>query len=241
MQQGINMSVEEHMQHLLALSCILLLKPACTHQDLHKHIDLNTCDTLCQQIIQIHRMTNQSFPSDVKLQLEDIMMQLDVVSTACTRLAASRKIWGLIQNDDVLNPVNRILLSIRNMVERLPRHIFENGPKETELITRHLEAILSPLTSVSDDEKQANIRPDASINIIHGAMLGNRIGCGEVKAQYQALNHRLIGIDLFRVATFAKDASDKHKLKSAFAFLVVGKVFVVFDRSITFSFFISHR
>ncbi|KAG1242122.1 hypothetical protein G6F68_016348 [Rhizopus microsporus] len=61
------------------------------------------------------------------------------------RLAASRQISALIQDDDVLNPVNRILLSIRNMVERLPRCIIENGPKETELITRHLEAILSPL------------------------------------------------------------------------------------------------
>jgi hypothetical protein len=91
-------------------------------------------------------------------------------------------------------------------------------------------------TSVSDDEKQANVRPDASINAIHGAMLGDRIGCGEVKAQYQALNHRLVGIDLVRVATLAKDASDKHKLKSTLAFLVVGKILVAFYRSITFSF-----
>lgn len=91
-------------------------------------------------------------------------------------------------------------------------------------------------TSVSDDEKQANIRPDASINIIHGALLSDRIGCGEVKAQYQALSHRLAGIDLVRVATLTKDASDKHKLKYIFAFLVVGRVFVVFYRSITFSF-----
>lgn len=91
-------------------------------------------------------------------------------------------------------------------------------------------------TSVSDDEKQANIRPDASTNIIHGALLSNRIGCGEVKAQYQALSHWLVGIDLVHVATLAKDALDKHKLKSIFAFLVVGKVFVVFHRSITFSF-----
>ncbi|KAI8370052.1 hypothetical protein EDC96DRAFT_440283, partial [Choanephora cucurbitarum] len=237
-QQGIAITVEEHVQHLLALSSILLLKPARTHRDLHKHIDLNTCDALCQHIIQKHKMTNQSFPTEVKLQFEEIIMDGDR-GKACTRLAASQQISALIRDGDTLNPVNRILLSIRNMVEKLPRQIIENGPKETELITRHLEAILSPLfedldndiafrwTSISDDEKQANIRPDASINIIHGALLSDRIGCGEVKAQYQALNHRFVGIDLVRVATLAKDASDKHKLKSIFAFLVVGKVFVL--------------
>ncbi|KAG2201425.1 hypothetical protein INT47_001474 [Mucor saturninus] len=151
------------------------------------------------------------------------------------------------RDDDVLNPVNRILLSVRNMVERLPRRITEDGPKKTELITRHLEAILSPLfedldkniafrwTSVSDDEKQANVQPDASISIIYGATLGDRIGCGEVKAQYLALNHLLVGIDLVRVATLAKDASDKHKLKSTLAFLVVGKnaTFYIIDRAKT--------
>lgn len=55
-------------------------------------------------------------------------------------------------------------------------------------------------------------------------MLGDRIGCGEVKVRYQALNHRLVDIDLARVATLTKDASDKHKLKSTLAFLVIGKI-----------------
>ncbi|ORE17332.1 hypothetical protein BCV71DRAFT_181707, partial [Rhizopus microsporus] len=52
----------------------------------------------------------------------------------------------------------------------------------------------------------------------------------------QAPNYRLVGIDLVRVATLAKDASDKHKLKSTLAFLVAGKILVAFYRSITFSF-----
>ncbi|KAI7873802.1 hypothetical protein K492DRAFT_114737, partial [Lichtheimia hyalospora FSU 10163] len=87
-------------------------------------------------------------------------------------------------------------------------------------------------TSVSDDEKQATTRPDASINIMHGASLSKRIGCGEVKAQYQSLNHRLVNIDLMRVAVLAKAASDKHKLKATFTFIVVGKyaTFYAFNR-----------
>ncbi|KAG1468010.1 hypothetical protein G6F56_004083 [Rhizopus delemar] len=204
-QQGIAIIVEEYVQHLLALSSILLLKPASTHKDLYKHIELNTCDALCQHIIEKHKMTNQSFPTEVKLQLEKIMMQLEVDGDQ-----------GFCCPSETL--------------EKLPRRIIENGPKETELITRHLEAILSPLfedldnsiafrwTSISDDEKQANIRPDASINIMHGALF-----------------HRLVGIDLVRVATLAKDTSDKHKLKYIFAFLVVGKnaTFYIINRAKT--------
>ncbi|CEI94755.1 hypothetical protein RMCBS344292_08960 [Rhizopus microsporus] len=83
-------------------------------------------------------MTNQSFSSEIKLQLEKIMIQLDVDGDrdeACTRLAASRQTSVLLQDDDVFNPVNRTLLSVRNMVKRLPRRIIEDRPKETELIT----------------------------------------------------------------------------------------------------------
>lgn len=85
-QQGIATTVEEHVQHLLALSSILLLKPARTHKDLHKHIDLNTCDALCQHIIEKHKITDQSFPSEIKLQLEKTIMQLDVVNLRETRI-----------------------------------------------------------------------------------------------------------------------------------------------------------
>lgn len=58
---------------------------------------------------------------------------------------------------------------------------------------------------------------------MYGAALGQRLGCGEVKPQYQALNHRLTGLDLVRVAHLAKTASDKHKAVATFAFIVVGK------------------
>lgn len=41
-KQGVAITAEEHAQHLLALSSILLLKPARAHKNLQKHIDLNT-------------------------------------------------------------------------------------------------------------------------------------------------------------------------------------------------------
>ncbi|ORE00821.1 hypothetical protein BCV72DRAFT_96253 [Rhizopus microsporus var. microsporus] len=219
-------TIEEHMQHILALSSVLLLKPARTHEDLHRYIDLNTCEGLRRHILSKQQTAYQPFPASTRNRLEEIMGQMDLdgdQNNICTRLVASCRISAMIQ-DDGLNSTNRILLIVRNMVEKLPRHTVEDGPKETELITR---------TSVSDEEKQATTRPDASINIINGAVLSKRIGCGEVKAQYQALNHRLVGIDLMRITVLAKAASDKHKLKEIFAFTVVGKyaTFYMFTRA----------
>lgn len=62
-----------------------------------------------------------------------------------------------------------------------------------------------------------------SINIVYGAALGQRLGCGEVKPQHQVLNHRLAGSDLVRAAHLAETASDKYKAIATFAFIVVGK------------------
>ncbi|KAK4518417.1 uncharacterized protein ATC70_008634 [Mucor velutinosus] len=198
-------TIEEHMQHILALSSVLLLKPARTHEDLHRHIDLNTCEGLRRHILSKQQTAYQPFPTSTRNRLEEIMGQMDLDgdrNNICTRLGASRQISAMIQEDG-LNSTNRILLAVRNM------------------------------TSVSDEEKQATTRPDASINITNGAALSKRIGCGEVKAQYQALNHRLVGIDLMRITVLAKAASDKHKLKEIFTFTVVGKyaTFYIFTRA----------
>lgn len=76
---------------------------------------------------------------------------------------------------------------------------------------------------MSDDEKMFTTRPDASMNIACGASLGKRIGCGEVKPQYQALNHQAIAKDLIRVGHLLKDASDKNQTKMTLGFVVVGK------------------
>ncbi|ORX62108.1 hypothetical protein DM01DRAFT_1279465 [Hesseltinella vesiculosa] len=236
LQQGALLTIEEHVQHLLALSSVLLLKPGRTHADLHNYIEPRTCDALSQH--NILESVYQPFPDAYKSRIEEIVKRLVAIvpqNGPFTRLDASLQISALMENG-ICSPTNRILLSIRNMVERLPRYVVEDGPKETEFITRHLEAILTPLFEDLENNN-ATIQPDASINITNGASLGNRIGCGEVKAPYQALNHHLVSIDLMRIAVLAKDASDKHKLKSTFAFLVVGMFHCFYQLAVFLSFF----
>ncbi|CAO3646692.1 unnamed protein product [Mucor hiemalis] len=112
-----------------------------------------------------------------------------------------------------MTPYNRVILSARNMVEKLPRFCLDNGPMETELITRYLDAALSPLfedldneiifrrTSVTDDKNPGDEQPDAVISVTNGASFKKTIAYGEVKPE---------------------GAIDSNNTKLSFSFLVVG-------------------
>lgn len=76
--------------------------------------------------------------------------------------------------------------------------------------------------SSDDNDEVMTARPAASLIVLHGAALGARVGCGEVKPHYQAPNHALIARDLIRVGQTAKDALDRNKARLAFGFTVVG-------------------
>ncbi|KAI8391160.1 uncharacterized protein BYT42DRAFT_555837 [Radiomyces spectabilis] len=49
-QGPMNLTLKENVQHILALSSILLLKPCRTHED-HEFIDLHTCERLQAHIV----------------------------------------------------------------------------------------------------------------------------------------------------------------------------------------------
>ncbi|ORY99242.1 hypothetical protein BCR43DRAFT_488944 [Syncephalastrum racemosum] len=57
---------------------------------------------------------------------------------------------------------------------------------------------------------------------MQNSALGSRLGCGEVKPQFQARNSRLIGIDLVRLGYLAKDASDRDKALRGSPSLLLG-------------------
>lgn len=76
-QEPMTLTLEEHVQHILALSGILLLKPGRTHADLHRHIDLDTCDRLLNHILtSILIIRHHIFPSDIKDLVEKIVKRL---------------------------------------------------------------------------------------------------------------------------------------------------------------------
>ncbi|KAL7329557.1 hypothetical protein PS15p_204635 [Mucor circinelloides] len=127
-------TIEEHKQHISALSSVLLLKPARTHEDFHRHINLNACEGLRRHILSKQQTAYRPFPTSTrKNRLEEIMGQMNLDggrNNICTLLGASCRISAMIQ-DDGHNSTNRILLAVRNMEKKLPRHTVEDGPKET--------------------------------------------------------------------------------------------------------------
>jgi hypothetical protein len=82
-----HLTLVENVQHLLALSSILLLKPGRTHTDIHEHITFNQCENLLIHILNSNGITSQMFPSATKEKLEGIVHNLiDNVSnvSSCT-------------------------------------------------------------------------------------------------------------------------------------------------------------
>ncbi|ORY99254.1 hypothetical protein BCR43DRAFT_488965 [Syncephalastrum racemosum] len=237
------LTYEGDVQLTLALSSILLLKPNRTHPDLYRFLVRDICERLRTfMVVQAAQAINmdEHFSFQMKNKVEAILCKLkgrtrtmESEDRPYSRLVALREITALMEGTE-MTLINKILKSIQNMVQMLPRCIDQKGPLETEYITRHLHAILSPLfedidndilfrwTSVGDKEKEGTMWPDASINVMQSSALGPRLGCDEVKSQYQAQSSRLIGIDLVRLGYLAKDASDKNKAVARFAFFVVG-------------------
>ncbi|KAI8354587.1 hypothetical protein EDC96DRAFT_446907, partial [Choanephora cucurbitarum] len=84
------------------------------------------------------------------------------------------------------------------------------------------------LTSVANDECKSSemslllARPDFTISMMTDMEIGQTLEHGEVKSASQALNHKLVGKDLVRLALLSKNAIDTYRSKFVLSFLVVG-------------------
>ncbi|SAL97565.1 hypothetical protein [Absidia glauca] len=131
-------------------------------------------------------------------------------------------------------------LTFARRLEQLPLETISQKVDELELITRYTTTAINPLlenlmkhvmfrwTSVANDECKSSemslllARPDSTISMVIGTEIGQTVGYGEVKPASQALNHKLVGKDLVRLALLAKNAIDTYRSKFVLSFLVVG-------------------
>ncbi|RCI02738.1 hypothetical protein CU098_011620, partial [Rhizopus stolonifer] len=110
-----HLTLEENLQHILALSSILLLKSARTHADLHEYVSLNTCNALAAHILISNNFAHHKFPAVTKAEVEQIVEKVAAVvsmnassgTRSCSRLDASRQITALLEGD-----TNKILLTL---------------------------------------------------------------------------------------------------------------------------------
>lgn len=74
-----HLTLEENLQHILALSSILLLKSARTHADLHEYVSLNTCNALAAHILISNNFAHHKFPAVTKAEVEQIVEKVAAV------------------------------------------------------------------------------------------------------------------------------------------------------------------
>ncbi|PHZ09086.1 uncharacterized protein RHIMIDRAFT_263899 [Rhizopus microsporus ATCC 52813] len=233
------LTYESHVQHVLALSSILLLKPSRTNSDLHQFIGREICEGLIGYLLEGYGIRSCEFDQYTRLDAEKIVK--NCIRKKITEFQDSQKLMALmVASNDVHN---RILFCFRNLLEQLPLEPISQKVDELELITRYTTAAISPLlenlmkhvmfrwTSVANDECKSSemslllARPDSTISMVIGTEIGQTVGYGEVKPASHALNHKLVGKDLVRLALLAKNAIDTYRSKFVLSFLVVGKFF----------------
>ncbi|KAI8067067.1 hypothetical protein BC940DRAFT_333654 [Gongronella butleri] len=227
---GQKLTYESHVQHLLALSSILLLKPARMSPDLHKRLSPSLCDQTMHKLLNGYCQQHYELDCGLRKQLEDIIRAS--IFKGGHEWQDSKKIMDLMGKDTPIT--NKILLSLRNLLETLPLDAM-NEVDETELITRYANTALAPLledlkqgvmlrwTSAKDDN-DSDLHPDSNISVMIGTSFGASIGYGEAKCLKEALNHAAIGKDLMRLGHFAKRAivASKKESHRVLTFFVVG-------------------
>ncbi|ORX50583.1 hypothetical protein DM01DRAFT_1347435 [Hesseltinella vesiculosa] len=145
-----SLTVEHNVHEILALSSILLLERDKTDKKLRQFIDHDICTSLRKSILTYNDILGHAFPSSIKQLLEETVRST-VAADATPCLAASLRIMQLM-DDHSMTPMNRIILSVRNMVELLPRAVTEEGPREVEWITRTLQGMLGTMLENLEEE-----------------------------------------------------------------------------------------
>ncbi|KAI9309596.1 hypothetical protein BJ944DRAFT_226692 [Cunninghamella echinulata] len=231
-----SLQLESHLQHILSLSSILLLKPNRFHDDLKKIIDQGILENIVTDINKQLNLNMNEFDNSIIIKLFSIFK--NIRKNELDRMVAAMEVMKLMeQTKDHMS--KKILISVRNLIENLPMKNLDEDIKEIELITRYVHPLLSPLldditnnimfrwTSTTNQEWKTSFsiskrRPDSNITETNGTFYDKSFGFGEVKCKSMALNHYATNKDLLRIAHFSKNSIDTHSINSVLSFTVVG-------------------
>ncbi|KAI8384411.1 uncharacterized protein BYT42DRAFT_544318 [Radiomyces spectabilis] len=188
------LTYESHVQHVLALSSILLLKPSRTNSDLHQFIEPEICEDLIEYLLDEYGIRSCEFDQYVRLDAENIVK--NCIRKKVTTFQDSQRMMALMVASNGAH--NKILLCFRNL---------------TSVANDEWK---------SSDMSLLQARPDSTISMVIGTEIGQTLGYGEVKPASQTMNHKLVGKDFVRLALLAKNAIDRYHSKFVLSFLVVG-------------------
>ncbi|KAG1561764.1 hypothetical protein G6F49_001500 [Rhizopus delemar] len=222
------LTFETHLQHLLAMSNILIVGKNKNHPDLDEFVSSNMKDirkSLCESVDFC--IMQQKFPYDIMSDIINIVN--DINCGLLSKLNAVGKILAKI-NDDMDPVVIRLLLCVKSMIEILPSDSQKKAVLEFQVSTRYLQPLLQTLfdeddilfkwtneAPFNDADNDLQDRPDGCIENDDFT-----IGYLEVKPIDKAKDHKKINRDLYRLGVFSKAATTKYKLKHTFQVMAVG-------------------
>ncbi|KAG9298147.1 hypothetical protein G9A89_002584 [Geosiphon pyriformis] len=228
---------ESHVQQILSLSHILLLKPKQHCPLMVKIFSAELLDTMHKDVMQRLTKCKTEFNAEVFLKIIPIVKCLQ--REEITRKNAVLKLQMLAT--DCAYGECAILQAIENIIQRVPTITLKSPIGEVELCTAYIDPVLSPIFGDPDrgvflrwSNKEAPEsknrkstgrakQPDAIISDINQLSWGSSRGHGEVKAQEEINNLYSLCTDLVRVAVLNKDAIDFFNMNCILGFQVVGK------------------
>lgn len=130
------------------------------------------------------------------------------------------------------------------LIETLPINTQQKKHKENELCTRYLQPFFQSLFDSDDDNRMIfkwtnTVAFNDNRNDYHPAVMKDRpdgcvendrktIGLIEGKTIDNAVNHRKINADLYRLGIFGKTSLSQYGLNKTFQVMAIGKRYIVY-------------
>ncbi|KAG1048492.1 hypothetical protein G6F43_009120 [Rhizopus delemar] len=240
-QDSLNM--EEHVQHVLALSSILLVQDNRWHPDVQGIFGR-------ENLLNIHKALQEQFTVGIHTPVFNEKISNTVLNIVknlkrerSSRIDAQIELLLLARNSSTIE--SKIIRSVAAMIEKLPKQAIKDEIKETELCHRYVDAFLSPLfdspdegvlfrwsvlmTSITNQEAAplnsgsiTKRRPDSCISELEGLYFDASLGFVEVKPSSEDDNKHALSKDLVRLGMFSKNAIDRWGMRGCLSIQVVG-------------------
>ncbi|KAI9247338.1 hypothetical protein BY458DRAFT_560377 [Sporodiniella umbellata] len=222
LRQKWKLSIEDHINHAMAISLILLLSPKKHPDNLLPHFCKASLRTTINKIKSIYGLSLPHMQIKTVTDMISIIQELDIEATS-----RNQAIIKLMQLD--------LLLHERKLPTAWPK-----GVNESELITRFVDPFLCGLFDDPDEgvfirwtnditvEARKNEtlwtrRPDLTVTSLKGVKWLTSHGYGEVKPVSHEANNFLLSNDLIRVAIFCKNALNAQNLEGILGLQIIGR------------------
>ncbi|ORX57393.1 hypothetical protein DM01DRAFT_1334017 [Hesseltinella vesiculosa] len=237
------LTMESHVQHILSLSSILLIKPERNHPDLYKFLPSKEMEGLLDLIRrELHYGDIEYGEPPMQSECFEAIQSTILTIRRSAKKMVDRKnaCQALFALWDTATPQEwKIILSLIALIQSLPATKKMEDVKEMELITRFVQPAIQPLFDDHDDgtlfrwtgttnhEHRTSIsisgrRPDSCISSFLDLYVDNTRGFGEVKCESESRNHFMVARDLIRLACFSKNSLDVNHMFGVLSFQVIG-------------------